>query len=103
MPINNSTASDSVKAVRPHQVLDPALLGRPVHLLPAFAAAFAEDMAAMLSAPGWRRYWSSFELAQVVVERAPERDDAAVQCDERRSVTLAVLFEPDGDAVDLFV
>jgi len=72
MSINNSTASDSVKAARPHQVLDPALLGRPVHLLPAFAAAFAEDMAAMLSAPGWRRYWSSFELAQVVFERAPE-------------------------------
>ena len=26
----------------------------------------------MLSAPGWRRYWSSFELAQVAFERAPE-------------------------------
>jgi flagellar motor switch protein FliM len=72
MPINNSTAGESVKAARPHQVLDPALLGRPVHLLPAFAGAFAEDMTAMLSAPGWRRYWSSFELAQVVFERAPE-------------------------------
>ena len=72
MPINNSTATESVKAARPHQVLDPALLGRPVHLLPAFAAAFAEDMTAMLSAPGWRRYWSSFELAQVAFERAPE-------------------------------
>ena len=43
-----------------------------MHLLPAFAAAFAEDMTAMLSAPGWRRYWSSFELAQVEFERAPE-------------------------------
>jgi len=72
MSINNSTAGDSVKATRAHQVLDPALLGRPVHLLPAFAGAFAEDMAAMLPAPGWRRYWSSFELAQVVFERAPE-------------------------------
>ncbi len=67
MPINNSTVQE-----RTHQVLDPALLGRPVHLLPAFAAAFAEDMTAMLSAPGWRRYWSSFELAQVEFERAPE-------------------------------
>jgi flagellar motor switch protein FliM len=67
MPINNSTVQE-----RPHQVLDPALLGRPVHLLPAFAGAFAEDMTAMLSAPGWRRYWSSFELAQVEFERAPE-------------------------------
>ena len=43
-----------------------------MHLLPAFAGAFAEDMTAMLSAPGWRRYWSSFELAQVEFERAPE-------------------------------
>lgn len=67
MPINNSTVQE-----RPHQVLDPALLGRPVHLLPAFAGAFAEDMTAMLSAPSWRRYWSSFELAQVEFERAPE-------------------------------
>lgn len=67
MPFNNSTVQE-----RPHQVLDPTLLGRPVHLLPAFAGAFAEDMTAMLSAPGWRRYWSSFELAQVAFERAPE-------------------------------
>lgn len=43
-----------------------------MHLLPAFAAAFAEDMTAMLSAPGWRRYWSSFELAEVAFERAPD-------------------------------
>lgn len=67
MSINNSTVQ-----ARPHQVLDPTLLGRPVHLLPAFADAFGEYLTAMLSAPGWRRYWSSFELAQVVFERAPE-------------------------------
>jgi flagellar motor switch protein FliM len=67
MPINNSSVQE-----RPHQVLDPTLLGRPVHLLPSFAGTFAEDMTAMLSAPGWRRYWSSFELAQVAFERAPE-------------------------------
>jgi len=67
MAINNSSVQE-----RPHQVLDPTLLGRPVHLLPSFAGTFAEDMTAMLSAPGWRRYWSSFELAQVAFERAPE-------------------------------
>ena len=67
MPSNNSSVQE-----RPHQVLDPTLLGRPVHLLPSFAGTFAEDMTAMLSAPGWRRYWSSFELAQVAFERAPE-------------------------------
>lgn len=43
-----------------------------MHLLPAFADAFGEDLTAMLSAPGWRRYWSSFELAQVAFERVPE-------------------------------
>jgi flagellar motor switch protein FliM len=67
MAINNSSVQE-----RSHQVLDPALLGRPVHLLPSFAGTFAEDMTAMLSAPGWRRYWSSFELAQVAFERAPD-------------------------------
>ena len=55
-----------------HQVLDPALLGRPVHLLPAFAAAFAGDLAAMLAAPLWRRYWGGFALHGVEFARAPE-------------------------------
>ncbi|MDB5746938.1 MAG: hypothetical protein JWP72_1786 [Massilia sp.] len=67
MPINNSTLQE-----RPHQVLDPSLLGRPVHLLPAFAAAFSDDLAAMLAAPPWRRYWGGFALSRVEFARAPE-------------------------------
>lgn len=67
MPINNSTPQP-----RPHQVLDPTLLGRPVHLLPAFAATFAEDLVAMLAAPAWRRYWGGFVLDQVEFARAPD-------------------------------
>ena len=67
MPINNS--SDQARA---HQVLDPSLLGRPVHLLPAFAAAFADDLAAMLAAPSGRRYWGGFALGRVEFARAPE-------------------------------
>lgn len=55
-----------------HQVLDPSLLGRPVHLLPAFAAAFSDDLATMLGAPLWRRYWGGFVLHQVEFARAPE-------------------------------
>ena len=66
MLTNNSTD------VRAHQVIDPALLGRPVHLLPAFAASFAADLASMLAAPGWRRYWGGFTLVQVEFARAPE-------------------------------
>lgn len=67
MPINNS--SDQA---RPHQVLDPSLLGRPVHLLPAFAAAFGDDLAAMLVTPAGRRYWGGFVLGRVEFARAPE-------------------------------
>lgn len=38
-----------------------------------------------------------------VTEAGIERDDAAVQGDERRALGVAVLLEPDGDAVDLLV
>ncbi|MEW6369940.1 MAG: FliM/FliN family flagellar motor switch protein [Pseudomonadota bacterium] len=67
MPINNSP-----EQTRPHQVLDPCLLGRPVHLLPAFAATFADDLALLLAAPASRRYWGGFAVAQVEFARAPE-------------------------------
>ncbi|WP_313704116.1 hypothetical protein [Massilia sp.] len=67
MPINNSP-----EQTRPHQVLDPCLLGRPVHLLPTFAAAFADDLALLLAAPASRRYWGGFAVAQVEFARAPE-------------------------------
>ncbi|MFL6675697.1 MAG: FliM/FliN family flagellar motor switch protein [Massilia sp.] len=55
-----------------HQVLDPSLLGRPVHLLPRFAARLAEDLGAAMQAPGWRRNWSAFRLETVEFGRAPE-------------------------------
>lgn len=67
MPINNST-----EQAHAHRVLDPSLLGRPVHLLPAFATAFADDLAAMLAAPLRRRYWGGFALSRVEFARAPE-------------------------------
>ena len=44
------------------QVLDPRLLGRPVHLLPQFAAQLAEDLAVALRQPALRRYWDGFQL-----------------------------------------
>ena len=67
MPINNLS-----NGARAHQVLDPSLLGRPVHLLPVFATAFADDLKAMLAAPSWRRYWGGFALDAVEFARAPE-------------------------------
>ncbi|QBI01083.1 FliM/FliN family flagellar motor switch protein [Pseudoduganella albidiflava] len=49
----------------PHQVLDPSLLGRPVHRLPHFAAQLRDDLAAALRHPASRRYWGGTEVEQV--------------------------------------
>lgn len=57
---------------RDYQLLDPCLLGRPVHLLPAFAARLAEALGAAMAAPGGRRYWGAFRLASLAFERAPD-------------------------------
>lgn len=54
------------------QVLDPTLLGRPVHLLPQFAAQFAEDAAAALRQPAVRRYWEGFQLQTAGFVSAPD-------------------------------
>jgi flagellar motor switch protein FliM len=57
---------------RDFQVLDPCLLGRPVHLLPSFAARLAEALAAAMASPGGRRYWGAFRLESLAFERAPD-------------------------------
>ncbi|HEY0488499.1 MAG TPA: hypothetical protein VGD30_03215 [Telluria sp.] len=67
MPIATSHS-----AAQPHQVLDPCLLGRPVHLLPQFAAQLTDDLAVAMRVPGARRYWEAFELLSVEFVRAPE-------------------------------
>ncbi|RSZ55666.1 hypothetical protein HF313_08710 [Massilia atriviolacea] len=54
------------------QVLDPRLLGRPVHLLPQFAAQFAEDVAGALRQPALRRYWDGFQLEAAGFVGAPD-------------------------------
>lgn len=56
----------------PQQVLDPRLLGRPVHLLPQFAVQLADDLAAALRQPGLRRYWDGFALEAAAFEAAPD-------------------------------
>jgi flagellar motor switch protein FliM len=71
MPIVTTTAT-----ALPHQVLDPCLLGRPVHLLPQFAAQLAEDLAAAMRQPGARRYWDGVQLESVDFVRAPEPGQA---------------------------
>lgn len=52
------------------QVLDPSLLGRPVHLLPAFAAQLRDDLAQALRLPGNRRYWGQFQVGTAAFTRA---------------------------------
>lgn len=54
----------------PHQVLDPTLLGQPVHLLPAFAAQLRDDLAQSLRLPGNRRNWGPFHVDAAAFVRA---------------------------------
>lgn len=54
----------------PHQVLDPTLLGRPVHLLPTFAAQLRDDLAQALRLPGNRRNWGLFQVDGAAFVRA---------------------------------
>lgn len=67
MPINQ------LDRRRDHQVLDPCLLGRPVHLLPAFAAGLAEAIGAEMASPGGRRHWGAYRLEHLAFKRAPEQ------------------------------
>jgi len=62
------------KSAGNYQVLDPSLLGRPVHLLPKFARRFADALGAAMGGPGGRRYWGAWRLAHLAFERAPEED-----------------------------
>ena len=62
---------------RQFQVLDPCLLGRPVHLLPDFAARLGDDIGAAIAEPGARRHWGGWRLASLAFERAP--DDGALR------------------------
>lgn len=50
-------------------VLDPALLGRPVHRLPHFAAQLRDDVIAALRQGAVRRYWGSFAVEAVEFSR----------------------------------
>lgn len=59
----------------PHQVLDPCLLGRPVHLLPVFAAQLREDLAFAMRLPMSRRYWGGFQIDAVGFSRATGEPD----------------------------
>ncbi len=52
-----------------YEVLDPCLLGRPVHRLPEFAAQLREDLTQSMRLNMHRRYWGSFQVDDVVFSR----------------------------------
>lgn len=52
-----------------HEVLDPSLLGRPVHRLPVFAAQLRDDLAQAMRLNVNRRYWGGFQVDEVAFSR----------------------------------
>ena len=52
-----------------HQVLDPCLLGRPVHLLHLFAAQLRDDLTQSMRLNMNRRYWGGFRVEDVQFNR----------------------------------
>jgi flagellar motor switch protein FliM len=75
------------------QVLDPGLLGRPVHLLPRFAAGLADALGAAMRSPGWRRNWAAFRLDSVAFGRLPEAPGLRWLGVSGARGTVAVAFE----------
>ena len=57
-----------------YEVLDPCLLGRPVHRLPEFAAQLREDLAQAMRLNVHRRYWGSFQVDDVAFNRLDGRE-----------------------------
>lgn len=57
-----------------HQVLDPCLLGRPVHLLHIFAAQLRDDLTQAMRLNMNRRYWGGFQVDDVAFSRLEAND-----------------------------
>jgi flagellar motor switch protein FliM len=75
-----------------HQMLDPCLLGRPVHLLPQFAARLQEDLDAAMQGSA-RRYWAGWRLELAEFGRVPQRSRNALDGRRRRPGRVALAFE----------
>jgi flagellar motor switch protein FliM len=75
-----------------HQVLDPCLLGRPVHLLPQFAARLQEDLDAAMQGSA-RRYWAGWRLENVEFGRVPQEHSLRWMAVLGALGTVAVTFE----------
>ncbi|MGH8852894.1 MAG: FliM/FliN family flagellar motor C-terminal domain-containing protein [Telluria sp.] len=91
MPMNSTDRPRANPAN--YQLLDPTLLGRPVHLLPKFARRFAEALGTAMGGPGGRRYWGAYRLAHLAFERAPDDDSLRWLAVSGPLGTAAVAFE----------
>jgi flagellar motor switch protein FliM len=69
------TIMTTINQAGQHQVLDPSLLGRPVHLLHVFAAQLRDDLAQAMRLPMSRRYWGGFQVDAVQVSRSDGKLD----------------------------
>ena len=75
-----------------HQVLDPCLLGRPVHLLPQFAARLEDDLDTAMQGSA-RRYWAGWRLESVEFGRVPQENNVRWMAVLGAPGTVAVAFE----------
>lgn len=64
----------TTKQTAQHQVLDPSLLGRPVHLLHLFAAQLRDDLTQAMRLNMNRRYWGGFAVETVEFSRIDQPD-----------------------------
>ena len=86
MPIANPDTAQQ------HQVLDPSLLGRPVHLLPQFATRLQEELEAAMQGSA-RRYWAGWRLEHVEFGRVPQDHGLRWMAVLGALGTVAVTFE----------
>jgi flagellar motor switch protein FliM len=75
-----------------HQVLDPGLLGRPVHLLPQFAARLHDGLDAAMQGSA-RRYWGGWRLESVEFGRLPQQENLRWMAASGALGTVSVAFE----------
>jgi flagellar motor switch protein FliM len=75
-----------------HQVLDPSLLGRPVHLLPQFAARLLDDLEGLMQG-GARRYWAGWRVESLEFDRVPHDEQLRWMAVSGAMGTVTVAFE----------
>ncbi|MGB9108734.1 MAG: FliM/FliN family flagellar motor switch protein [Telluria sp.] len=82
----------SLDTTSQHQVLDPCLLGRPVHLLPQFAMRLQDDLDAAMQGSA-RRYWGGWRLDTVEFGRVPQDAGLRWMAATGAMGTVSVAFE----------